>query len=198
MARSSWRQPRPRLQNTPLPEPRAVPGLPLQQEPAGDAPRDAASPFLRFLALAGGVTLLAMSIVVVANVALRGLADTSVTGAFDLVKIGAAMCVFLFLPLCQARRGNILVDTFTSGLPSFLRRWLDGLWDVVYAALMGFIALAMLQGAREQFSSQVQTVQLSIPIWPFNLAAALLLIVLSAVALGTARALVCSPRNTAP
>jgi TRAP-type C4-dicarboxylate transport system permease small subunit len=143
-------------------------------------------PLLRWLAFIGGGILFVMSALVITNVALRNLAGTSVTGVFDLVKIGAAMCVFLFLPLCQARRGNIFVDTFTSKLPARFRRGLDALWDVVYAALMLLISLAMLQGAREQFASHVQTTQLAIPIWPFNLAAALLLALLGVVSLMTA------------
>ena len=148
--------------------------------------REPAYALLRGLALCGGVLLFAMAILVVVNVTLRGMADTSVTGVFDLVKIGAAMCVFLFLPLCQARRGNIFVDSFTGSLPSRIRRGLDALWDVVYALMVAFMGVAMLQGAREQFSSKVQTVQLSVPIWPFNLAAAILLLLLAAVSFATA------------
>jgi len=152
------------------------------------------SAWLRGLALAGGIILFAMSALVVANVTLRGVADTSVTGVFDLVKIGAAMCVFLFLPLCQARRGNIMVDTFTSSLPANIRLSLDALWDLVYAGVIAFIAVAMLQGAREQFASHVQTTQLAVPIWPFNLLAALLLFVLSAVSIATALRLLTARR----
>ena len=143
-------------------------------------------PLLRKLAFIGGFVLFVMSMLVIVNVTLRGVADTSVTGVFDLVKIGAAMCVFLFLPLCQAKRGNIFVDSFTSSLPLRVRNGLDALWDVVYAALALFMCAAMLQGAREQFSTQVQTTQLAIPIWPFNLAAALLLGLLGVVSLMTA------------
>jgi TRAP-type C4-dicarboxylate transport system permease small subunit len=143
-------------------------------------------PLLRKLAFIGGGVLFVMSALVITNVTLRGLADTSVTGVFDLVKIGAAMCVFLFLPLCQAKRGNIFVDSFTSSLPLRIRNGLDALWDVVYAALALFMCAAMLQGAREQFSTHVQTTQLAIPIWPFNLAAALLLGLLGVVSLITA------------
>ncbi len=151
--------------------------------PGGNAPLE---PALRFLAYAGGVILFAMSTLVIVNVALRNFADLSVPGVFDLVKIGAAMCVFLFLPLCQAKRGNIFVDTFTSRLPAKARCLLDTAWDVLYAGLVFLIAAAMLQGAREQMASQVQTTQLAIPIWPFNLAAALLLALLGCVSLLTA------------
>lgn len=156
--------------------------------PAFPDPRRAEpfSAWLRILALLGGLTVLGVACVVTLNVTLRGLADTSLTGAFDLVKIGAAMCVFLFLPLCQARRGNIMVDTFTSSLPAAVRNSLDALWDLVYAGLMAFVSVAMFQGAREQMASHVQTTQLAIPIWPFNLAASALLMALAGVCVATA------------
>jgi TRAP-type C4-dicarboxylate transport system permease small subunit len=95
-----------------------------------------------------------------------------------------------------ARHGNIFVDTFTCFLPPDIRRGLDALWDVVYALIIAFVGVAMLQGAREQYATKVQTVQLSVPIWPFNLAAALLLLLLAAVSLATALRLV-SARNEA-
>ncbi len=150
---------------------------------------------LRTLALAGGLLLFAMSLLVVANVSLRGALSMSIDGVFDLVKIGAALCVFLFLPLCQARRGNIMVDTFTGALPARWRNRLDALWDLVYAAIVGFMAVAMLQGTREQFSNHVQTTQLSIPIWPFNGAAAILLLILTLVSVATAFRLLTVPRQ---
>jgi TRAP-type C4-dicarboxylate transport system permease small subunit len=156
--------------------------------------REPAATLLRALALAGGMLLFAMSLLVVANVTLRGAANSSIDGVFDLVKIGAALCVFLFLPLCQARRGNIMVDTFTAALPARWRNRLDALWDMVYAAIVGFMAVAMMQGTREQFSNHVQTTQLSIPIWPFNGAAAILLLILALVSFATAFRLLKTPQ----
>lgn len=157
-----------------------------QVEPAGrEAGTEPLRPVVRWLALAGGLVLLAVAGLVTANVAARGLLDTSIDGTFDLVKIGAALCVFLFLPICQARRGNIMVDTFTTWLPPALRHGLDALWDMVYAVLIGVIGVCMLNGAWSQYQSHVVTTQLAVPLWPFNLIAALLLLLLSCVCLAT-------------
>lgn len=151
--------------------------------PAGDGPW---ALLVSRLALAGGAVLLAVAMLVTANVAARGILDASIDGAFDLVKIGAALCVFLCLPICQARRGNIVVDTFTMHLPARLRTALDALWDLVYGVLIGVIGICMLNGALGQYQSHVVTSQLAIPLWPFNLIAALLLLILSAVCVMTA------------
>jgi TRAP-type C4-dicarboxylate transport system permease small subunit len=150
--------------------------------PAG---REPLGPLVRWLALAGGLILLMVAVLVTANVSARGVLDTSIDGTFDLVKIGAALCVFLCLPICQARRGNIMVDTFTMKMPASMQRSLDALWDVVYGVLMGAIGICMLNGSWGQYQSHVVTNQLAVPLWPFNLIAALLLIVLAVVCLAT-------------
>jgi TRAP-type C4-dicarboxylate transport system permease small subunit len=152
-------------------------GAPAGREPLG--------PLVRWLALAGGVILLMVAVLVTANVSARGFFDTSIDGTFDLVKIGSALCVFLCLPICQARRGNIMVDTFTMKLPASIRHSLDALWDSVYGVLTGVIGICMLNGAWGQYQSRMVTNQLAVPLWPFNLIAALLLIVLAVVCLAT-------------
>ena len=45
-----------------------------------------------------------------------------INGDFELVQMATAIAVFSFLPYCQARRGNIVVDTFTSWLPRARQR----------------------------------------------------------------------------
>lgn len=157
-----------------------------EAEPAGRAAgSEPLRPVVRGLALCGGLVLLAVACLVTANVVARGALDTSIDGTFDLVKIGAALCVFLFLPICQARRGNIMVDTFTAWLPPRLQHALDGLWDMVYGILMGVIGVCMLNGAWSQYQSHVVTTQLAVPLWPFNLIAALLMLLLSVVCMAT-------------
>src|SRR5215207_5357562 len=89
----------------------------------------------RPLAIAGGLLMLAVSIIVVVSVVMRWLINYSVPGDIELVQIGTALAVFAFLPLCQAHRGNIMVDTFTNRLPARVQRSLDALWDLVYAGM---------------------------------------------------------------
>ena len=89
----------------------------------------------RALAIVGGLLSVASALLVTTSVTLRWLGFGSINGDFELVQIGVALSVFCFLPLTQARRGNIMVDTFTGWLPAGERRLLDALWDITFAGL---------------------------------------------------------------
>jgi TRAP-type C4-dicarboxylate transport system permease small subunit len=87
-----------------------------------------------------------------------------VNGDFELVQTGLAVSVFAFLPLCQAHRGNVMVDTFTSRLPARVQGAIDAVWDLVYAGFAAFIAWRLSVGAAEALSSQTTSMVLGLPI----------------------------------
>src|SRR5262245_10807429 len=64
-------------------------------------------------AILGGVITLAIAIAVTASVFGRNMLDEGIPGDFEFVQMGTAIAVFAFLPFCQLRRGNIVVDTFS-------------------------------------------------------------------------------------
>jgi TRAP-type C4-dicarboxylate transport system permease small subunit len=102
--------------------------------------------------------------VVTASVLMRWLGGQGINGDFELVQMGLALAVFAFLPLCQAHRGNVMVDTFTLRLPAPAQAGLDALWDLVYAAFAGFIAWRLAIGAWEAFTSRTTSMVLALPI----------------------------------
>lgn len=66
------------------------------------------------LAGCGGVILLAMSGVTVLSVLGRAVPVLPVfPGDFELVEMGAAVCVFLFLPWCQISGGQVAIEIVT-------------------------------------------------------------------------------------
>jgi TRAP-type C4-dicarboxylate transport system permease small subunit len=81
-----------------------------------------------------------------------------------MVQMGLALAVFAFLPLCQAHRGNVMVDTFTTRLPARAQAALDALWDILYAGFAGFIAWRLSIGAFEAMSSRTTSMVLGLPI----------------------------------
>ena len=115
------------------------------------------------LALAGGALMLAVASLVTVSVLMRWLAGDGVSGDFELVQIATALGAFAFLPLCQARRGNVIVDTFTAKLPRRARDGLDALWDLTYAALVAIISWRLVAGARDAFASQTTSMVLGVP-----------------------------------
>ena len=118
----------------------------------------------RVLALGGGLLLVGLAGLVTTSVVMRWFGGPGVNRDFELVQMGLAVAVFAFLPLCQARRGNVMVDTFTLRLPAALQAALDAFWDLVYAGFAAFIAWRLAIGALEAFSSGTTSMVLALPI----------------------------------
>ena len=152
------------------------------------------------IAVLGGVLLLAMASLVVVSVLGRWLSGTRlgamfpwlgpVNGDFELVSMGAAIAVFAFLPYCQARRGNIVVDTFTGWLPARTNALIDAFWDLVYAGMMGLLTACLVVGTLEHYRSGQTTMLLQLIAWPAIAISTVLLFLLTCVALVTAATLV--------
>ena len=162
----------------------------MSMEPS--AARPARSPVALWsarLGVAGGVLSLLMAALVTMSVIGRWLFDQGVPGDFEFVQMGTAMSVFFFLVACQAKRGNIVVDTFTGSLNERQRNRLDALWDVVYGLVMAFLASCMVLGTVEAMKSGTSTMVLLLPQWPALLVSTLLLIFLAGVCFWTAKRL---------
>ncbi len=120
--------------------------------------------FTRPLAIAGGLLMLSLAALVTVSVLMRAMIYSSVPGDFELVQITTALAVFSFLPLCQAERGNIVVDTFTAGLSERVRNAIDALWDLVYALFAAMIAWRLALGAWDTMCSNTVSMMLGLPI----------------------------------
>jgi TRAP-type C4-dicarboxylate transport system permease small subunit len=140
----------------------------------------------RALAIVGGLLSVASALLVTTSVTLRWLGFGSINGDFELVQIGVALSVFCFLPLTQARRGNIMVDTFTTWLPLRVQRAMDAFWDFVYAGFMALTAWCLMNGARDALASGLTSAMLGLNLWPVFAATVLLILLLVATAVDTA------------
>jgi TRAP-type C4-dicarboxylate transport system permease small subunit len=160
----------------------------------GEQARGALAALTRPLAVAGGLVLVLVSALVTVNVVLRWLFTSAVPGDIELVQIGTALAVFAFLPLCQSRRGNIMVDTFTTWLPPSAQRGLDALWDIVYALMAAIIAWRLCVGAYDTIRSNTVSMMLGLPSGWAIAACAAMAGLLALVAVATARRLMRSGR----
>jgi TRAP-type C4-dicarboxylate transport system permease small subunit len=159
--------------------------------PGGQQPRRR-SPVARIseaLGVTGGIVSIVLAVLVTVSVLGRWLRDEGVPGDFEFVQMGTAVSVFFFLIACQARRGNIVVDTFTGFLHERARNRLDALWDVVYGLVMAFLAYCLFLGATEAIRTHTSTMVLQLPQWPALMLSALLLAFLAIVCFWTAKRL---------
>jgi TRAP-type C4-dicarboxylate transport system permease small subunit len=163
--------------------------LPVEAGGGGNSAPDRLESLTGWVAVAGGLLALAVALLVTTSVTLRWLFSSPIDGDFEYVKMATAVAVFSYLPYTQARRGNIIVDTFTGGLSAASRNRLDAFWDLVYAAFMGFCAFALMRGTFESIRSGETTMQKQILLWPSIGLCMLLCCLLALTALLTARKL---------
>lgn len=140
------------------------------------------------VALVGGALLIAVAAMVAVSVTLRSdlVGWAGVPGDFEMVQMATAVCAFAFLPLCQLRRGNIFVDTFTLKFPPRVNRMIDATWDIVYALAMALMAWRLTVGALSAYISGENTMVLRFPAWLPIAVCAVLAALVAVVALVTA------------
>ena len=163
-----------------------MPELPVE---AGGSRSVPTSPLLRitgWIAILGGLLALAVALLATTSVGMRWLFNAPIDGDFEYVKMATAIAVFTYLPYTQARRGNIMVDTFTSWLPARLCHVIDAFWDLAYAALMGYVAYCLVFGTLDAIKSGETTMQRQLALWPSIALSTALCIVLALTAVATA------------
>ncbi len=124
----------------------------------------------RWSAMLGGLVLVALMLMVVASVSGRalvglGLGLGPVPGDFELVEVGTAVAVFLFLPWCYLRGGHAAVDLFYERFPSGLRWLVTTLADLIMLALWLVLTERLVEGMLEKREYMETTFILLMPMW---------------------------------
>ncbi|HRP73946.1 MAG TPA: TRAP transporter small permease [Rhodocyclaceae bacterium] len=119
----------------------------------------------RGFAMGGGLVLVSMALMSVVSVIGRATLGKPVLGDFELVQLGCAISVSMFLPYCQMIRGHVIVDFFTAGLDRRARAFLDALAAIVLAAVAFLIAWRLSVGLVEIRGTGDSSMLLRIPTW---------------------------------
>ena len=138
------------------------------------------------LILFGGFLMAALTVMSVISVLGRYLFSAPVPGDFELVTMGTAIAVFLFLPYCHLQRGNVVVDLFLSWAPRKVQVFFDGVSGLLLAAIAGVLSWRMAQGGLDMHRYNEVSYILALPIWPVFPIAVLALALLAASCLYTA------------
>jgi len=129
-------------------------------------------------AVLGGMLLLAMTLLVVISVLGRAMFAFPVPGDFELVGLGGAIAIFLFLPYCYLQRGNVAVDIFVTRTAPAIRRLLDAIAALLFAAVAALFAWRMSFGLIDTFHYEDISMIVGVPLWwayPFAVASFALL-----------------------
>lgn len=141
----------------------------------------------RAFALAGGAILVSLTLMSVASVTGRALLGTPVPGDFELVQIGCGAAIAAFLPYCQLRRGNIIVDFFTVRAGPRVQAALDAFGALLLALVMAVLAWRTALGMVAVRAAGEVSMIVGFPIWVGYAAIVPSLVLASVAALHTAQ-----------
>lgn len=125
----------------------------------------------RALAIAGGVTLLLLAMMVVASIIGRriGAPLGPVPGDVELVELGCALAVSAFLPWCHRQRRHVTVDWLIRDPGSGAGRVTSVLADILMAAAAALLLASVAAGFADRLASGETTFILRIPLsWAYG------------------------------
>ncbi len=118
-----------------------------------------------FCAILAGVVLTLITLITVMAVLGREVLGKTVAGDFELVGVAAGAAIALFLPWCQVKRGNIVVDFFTTGASDQAIKHMDRFGSLLMALMAGVFAWRSTLGGLNVYAAHSGTMMLDFPEW---------------------------------
>ena len=118
-----------------------------------------------FCAILAGLLLTLITLMTCASVLGRNTTGTTLVGDFELTGVAAGAAIALFLPWCQLRRGNIIVDFFTQRASARAQARLDRVGAALLALVMVLLAWRTTLGGLSAWRTQSATMMLGFPEW---------------------------------
>jgi len=119
----------------------------------------------RLCAYGGGIVITGIALMSAWSIVGRAATGKPIQGDFELVQLGCAICVGLFLPICQLRGGNIIVDFFTAKTSARTRSGLDAAGALLVAAMMALITWRTGVGLVAVRANAETSMIMGVPIW---------------------------------
>lgn len=94
----------------------------------------------RFCSILGGLVMTGLMLMTCYSLIGRNFLDSALIGDFELTGVGAGAAIALFMPLCQFKRENIIVDFFTAKCSETTNFRLDRLGDMFMTLIFGLLS----------------------------------------------------------
>lgn len=138
----------------------------------------------KWTAVAGGVVLIAMIVMLVVSIIGRALIWAGlkpILGDYELVGIGMGFAIFAFMPWTHLVRGHALVSLVTDRFGVRVNSWILVVTDLMMLVASSFIAWRLYVGMMDKLGYKETTILLGFPLgWAYALGmigAAILVIV---------------------
>lgn len=122
-------------------------------------------PLARLSAVLAGCLLTLITLMTCASIIGRNFLGATLAGDFELTGVATGLAIALFMPWCQLRRGNILVDFFTARASQRTHARLDRAGALLLAAMMVLLAWRTGLGGINAWDNHSSSMLLGFPDW---------------------------------
>ena len=119
----------------------------------------------KLCAVLAGVLLVVITLMTCVSLIGRNTVGWTIVGAFELSGFAAGAAIALFMPWCQVRRGNIIVDFFTTRASPAVQDRLDRFGALMLALAMGLMAWRTTIGGLDAWRTQAESMMMGFPQW---------------------------------
>ena len=119
----------------------------------------------KLCAILAGVLLTTITLMTCASLIGRNTIGVTLVGDFELTGVAAGAAIALFMPWCQLRRGNIIVDFFTAKASERTNAALDRFGALLLGAAMALLAWRATLGGLNAWTNNSGTMMIGFPEW---------------------------------
>jgi len=116
-------------------------------------------------AILAGALLTLITLITCVSVIGRNTTGRTLVGDFELTAVAAGAAIALFMPWCQIKRGNIIVDFFTSKASPGVNTVLDRVGALLLGLSMALLTWRSALGGMSAWSTQSGSMMLGFPEW---------------------------------
>jgi len=116
-------------------------------------------------AILAGMLLTFITLLTCVSLIGRNTSGATLVGDFELTGVVAGAAIALFLPWCQFRRGNIIVDFFTARASAQTTGRLDRFGALLLAVCMAILGWRTTLGGINAYDTHSSTMMLGFPEW---------------------------------
>jgi TRAP-type C4-dicarboxylate transport system permease small subunit len=119
----------------------------------------------KLCAILAGVLLTVITLMTCVSLIGRNTVGITLVGDFELTGVAAGAAIALFMPWCQLRRGNIIVDFFTAKASDATNAKLDRFGALLLGLAMALLAWRASLGGLNAYTNNSGTMMIGFPEW---------------------------------
>lgn len=123
------------------------------------------SPLAHLCAILAGLLMTAVTLLTCISLTGRNTTGWTIAGDFELTGVATGVAIALFMPLCQLKRGHIIVDFFTAKASAATNDVLDRIGALCVSATFALLAWRTVLGGINAYDTFSGTMMLGFPEW---------------------------------